>query len=38
MGWKSVSPAAKANFPLYRESASWSTDVGSSSAEMRLGL
>ena len=38
MGWKSVSPGAKASLPLYRGSASWSTEVGSWLLAIRLGL
>ena len=38
MGWKSVSPAANASFPLYLGLASWSTEVGSCEALISDGL
>ena len=38
IGWKSVSPAAKASLPLYSGSASWRTEVGSWLLAIRLGL
>ena len=38
MGWKSVSPAAKASLPWYLGLASCSTEVGSWDLLIRLGL
>ena len=38
MGWKSVSPAANASFPLYFGFASCSTEVGSWAALIIDGL